>query len=96
MTNVFNLFMFQFGAPYIGASVPTLAYSPYLAGGLVSPLLGNDQSLLSHQQPGQPGHHPAQQQQQQQQQQQLQQQSKQCNDRIEVSTTPYLSVSQGT
>ena len=72
----------QFGTPYIGASVPALAYSPYLAGagagGLVSPLLAGEhqQALLQQQQ------HAAQP--QQQQQQQLQQQSKQRNDRIEV------------
>jgi len=70
----------MFGAPYIGASVPQLAYTPgYLAGGLMSPLLGSDQGLLGHQ-----AHHPAQQQQPQQLQQQQQQQSKQRNDRIEA------------
>lgn len=72
----------MFGAPYIGASVPQLAYSPgYLAGGLVSPLLSGDQGLL-----GSHGHQPHHQQQQQQQPQQLQQQqqSKQRNDRIEA------------
>jgi len=73
----------MFGAPYIGASVPQLAYTPgYLAGGLMSPLLGSDQGLLGHQ-----AHHPAQQQQPQQLQQQQQQQSKQRNDRIEMGHT---------
>ena len=86
MTTKLDLACVQFGAPYIGASVPALAYSPYLAGagagGLVSPLLAGEhqQALLQQQQ------HAAQpqQQQQQQQQQQLQQQSKQRSDRIEV------------
>ena len=86
MTTQLDLVCVQFGTPYIGASVPALAYSPYLAGagagGLVSPLLAGEhqQALLQQQQ------HAAQpqQQQQQQQQQQLQQQSKQRNDRIEV------------
>eukprot|EP00092_Neocalanus_flemingeri_P009982 GFUD01010760.1.p1 GENE.GFUD01010760.1~~GFUD01010760.1.p1 ORF type:complete len:344 (-),score=29.20 GFUD01010760.1:291-1322(-) len=56
-----------FGAPYVGASVP-LTYSPYLPG-LVSPLIGSEQQILSHQpQPTQ-------------QQPQLQQ--KQRSDRIE-------------
>jgi len=36
-----------FGAPYVGASVP-LTYSPYLPG-LVSPLIGSEQQILSHQ-----------------------------------------------
>jgi len=84
-------------APYIGASVPTLAYSPYLTGaGLVSPLLGSDQQLLNHGAAGHGGHHHQQQQQQQQHQQQsqqLQQQSKQRNDRIDAlpagSVLPY-------
>jgi len=48
-----------FGAPYVGASVP-LTYSPYLPG-LVSPLIGSEQQILSHQpQPTpqqQPPHH---------------------------------------
>ena len=86
MTTMLDLVCVQFGAPYIGASVPALAYSPYLAGagagGLVSPLLAGEhqQALLQQQQ-----QHAAQpQQQQQQQQQQLQQQSKQRSDRIEV------------
>ena len=84
----------QFGAaPYIGASVPTLAYSPYLAataGLAVSPLLGNDQTqLLSHGAPGQPQHQhagqtPA-------DPQQLQQQTKQRNDRLEVSYFQIIS-----
>ena len=86
MRTKLDLVCVQFGAPYIGASVPALAYSPYLAGagagGLVSPLLAGEhqQALLQQQQ------HAAQpqQQQQQQQQQQLQQQSKQRSDRIEV------------
>ena len=83
MTTQLDLVCVQFGTPYIGASVPALAYSPYLAGagagGLVSPLLAGEhqQALLQQQQ------HAAQPQ-QQQQQQQLQQQSKQRNDRIEV------------
>ena len=82
MTTQLDLVCVQFGTPYIGASVPALAYSPYLAGagagGLVSPLLAGEhqQALLQQQQ------HAAQP--QQQQQQQLQQQSKQRNDRIEV------------
>lgn len=38
--------------PYLGASVP-LAYSPYLTSGLVSPLLGSEQQLQHHGQPGQ-------------------------------------------
>ena len=47
----------QFGAPpYLGASVP-LAYSPYLTGGLVSPLLGSDQ-LQHHHQPHHQHHQP--------------------------------------
>jgi len=70
----------MFGGHYVGASVPTLAYSPYLASGvsgLVSPLLGNDQqTLINHQQ--------QQQQQQQPAQPQLQQQSKPRSDRIEA------------
>ena len=70
-----NCHLIQFGGPYIGASVPTLAYSPYL----VSPLLGNDQTLINH-----PGQQQPQQQQQQQHGQQLQQ-SKPRTDRIEVS-----------
>ena len=84
MTAQLDLVCVQFGTPYIGASVPALAYSPYLAGagagGLVSPLLAGEhqQALLQQQQ------HAAQPQQQQQQQQQLQQQSKQRSDRIEV------------
>lgn len=36
-----------FGAPYVGASVP-LTYSPYLPG-LMSPLIGSEQQILSHQ-----------------------------------------------
>ena len=86
MTTMLDLACVQFGAPYIGASVPALAYSPYLAGagagGLVSPLLAGEhqQALLQQQQQ----QHAAQPQQQQQQQQQLQQQSKQRSDRIEV------------
>ena len=78
----------QFGAaPYIGASVPTLAYSPYLAataGLAVSPLLGNDQTQLLNHGAGQPQHQHAGQ--TAPDQQQLQQQSKQRNDRIEVSS----------
>jgi len=35
-----------FGAPYVGASVP-LTYSPYLPG-LMSPLIGSEQQILSH------------------------------------------------
>jgi len=66
-----------FGAPYVGASVP-LTYSPYLPG-LMSPLIGSEQQILSHQpQPTQ-------------QQPQLQQ--KQRSDRIEAlpagSVMPY-------
>ena len=86
MRTKLDLVCVQFGAPYIGASVPALAYSPYLAGagagGLVSPLLAGEhqQALLQQQQQ----QHAAQPQQQQQQQQQLQQQSKQRSDRIEV------------
>ena len=88
MTTMLDLVCVQFGAPYIGASVPALAYSPYLAGagagGLVSPLLaGEHQQALLQQQQQQHAAQP-QQQQQQQQQQQLQQQSKQRSDRIEV------------
>ena len=70
--------------------MPQLAYTPgYLAGGLVSPLLSGDQSLLG--QHGHQQHHPAQQQQQPQQLQQQQQQSKQRSDRIEVSTPSLVS-----
>ena len=88
MRTKLDLVCVQFGAPYIGASVPALAYSPYLAGagagGLVSPLLaGEHQQALLQQQQQQHAPQP-QQQQQQQQQQQLQQQSKQRSDRIEV------------
>jgi len=76
----------MFGAaPYIGASVPTLAYSPYLAataGLAVSPLLGNDQTQLLNHGAGQPQHQHAGQ--TAPDQQQLQQQSKQRNDRIET------------
>lgn len=85
----------MFGAaPYIGASVPTLAYSPYLAataGLAVSPLLGNDQTQLLNHGAGQPQHQHAGQ--TAPDQQQLQQQSKQRNDRIEAlpagSVLPY-------
>jgi len=80
----------MFGAaPYIGASVPTLAYSPYLAataGLAVSPLLGNDQTQLLNHGAGQPQHQHAGQ--TAPDQQQLQQQSKQRNDRIETGCHP--------
>jgi len=61
-----------FGAPYVGASVP-LTYSPYLPG-LVSPLIGSEQQILSHQPQPSP--------QQQQPPQHIQQ--KQRSDRIEA------------
>ena len=76
-------FLFQFGAPYMGASVP-LTYSPYLPG-LVSPLVaGGVQDQVGMLSPASVQPQSQQQQQSTVTQQQQQLQGKQRTDRLEV------------